>query len=68
MNYRMGALVNTVARKIGLRVPQDLSVLAECGLPCARVMCMAAQTVHMASAAVDTVYHRLADPSLPSMK
>jgi LacI family transcriptional regulator len=65
MDDRMGSLVNTLARRIGLRVPTDLSVLAESGLPYSRVTCLATLPEHMASTAADFVSRRLASPSLP---
>jgi LacI family transcriptional regulator len=65
MEDRMGSLVNTLARKIGLRVPEDLSVLAESGLPYSRVTCLATLPEHIASTAADFLSRRLASPSLP---
>jgi LacI family transcriptional regulator len=65
LDDRTGSLVNTFARKIGLRVPEDISVFANFGLSCARVTSLVVPVEDVASAAADAVCHRLADPSQP---
>jgi DNA-binding LacI/PurR family transcriptional regulator len=65
MDGLVGSFVKTCADRMGLRVPQDVSVLVESGLPYSRVTCLATMAEHMASAVADLVAHRLADPSQP---
>lgn len=60
-----GGLVCTLARRWGIRVPQDMSVLAANGLEPSRVTCLATRAEDMAAAAVDVVLRRLEQPSLP---